>query len=135
MRVLSGILHGSQPSNTELTNITGMADPVQIEIAGFENAECSPFPCNDERTCGLSECYPTGRLTTAFESLKKVLETRYGNRIRLKLTLLDSGTPAHIMKLIEAHHPALPIVLVNGRVTPIGRIALERIQKEIEKLL
>jgi hypothetical protein len=112
-----------------------MADPVQIEIVGFENADCSPFPCTDERTCGLSDCHPTGKLTPAFGALKKVLIQQYGDRVTLKLTLLDNGTPPHIMTIIEKHHPALPIVIVNGRVTPIGRIALERVQKEIEKVL
>lgn len=125
----------SQLSNTVWTKLTGMADPVQIEIAGFENAECSPFPCNEERTCGLTDCYPTGKLTAAFKALKNVLEHEYGTRITMKLTLLDSEVPAHIRTIIETQRPALPIVLVNGRVTPIGRIALERVQKEIEKEL
>jgi hypothetical protein len=112
-----------------------MADPVQIEIAGFENADCSPFPCTEERTCGLTDCYPTGRLTTAFGALKTVLENEYGPRIAMKLTLLDSGVPDHIRTIIETQRPALPIVLVNGRVTPIGRIALDRIKTEIKKVL
>jgi hypothetical protein len=112
-----------------------MESPIRIEIIGFENADCSPFPCNEERTCGLSECYPTGKLTAAFDALKKVLDRQFSDRITLKLTLLDKGTPDYIKKIIEIHHPALPIVLVNGRVTPIGRIALERVQKEIEKEL
>jgi hypothetical protein len=112
-----------------------MADPVQIEIAGFENADCSPFPCMEERTCGLTDCYPTGKLTAAFEALRSVLENEYGTRIVMKLTLLDSGVPAHIRTIIETQRPALPIVLVNGRVTPIGRIALDRIKTEIKKVL
>jgi len=112
-----------------------MADPVKVEIAGFENADCSRFPCNEERTCGLSDCYPTGKLTSAFDALKKTLIQQYGDRVTLKLTLLDNGTPPHIMTIIEKNHPALPIVIVNGRLTPIGRIALERVQKEIEKVL
>jgi len=112
-----------------------MSDPVNIEIAGFENADCSPFPCTEERTCGLVECYPTGKLAAAFNALKKVLMEEYGNKISLKLTLLDEGTPPHLRSIIETHHPALPMVIVNGRVTPIGRIALERIKKEIEKVL
>jgi hypothetical protein len=112
-----------------------MADPVQIEIAGFENAECSPFPCTEERTCGLTDCYPTGRLTSAFGALKTVLENEYGSRITMKLTLLDNGVPDHIRTIIETQRPALPIVLVNGRVTPIGRIALDRIKTEIKKVL
>lgn len=128
-------LLGSQPSNTDLTNLSGMADPVQIEIAGFENADCSPFPCNEERTCGLSDCYPTGKLTAAFDALKKALNQQYGSRVTLQLTLLDNGTPPHIKTIIEMHHPALPMVLLNGRVTPVGRIALDRIKREIEKVL
>jgi hypothetical protein len=112
-----------------------MADPVEIEIAGFETAECSPFPCNEERTCGLTDCYPTGKLTAAFEALKNVLEKEYGTRIVMKLTLLDSDVPAHIKTIIETQRPALPIVLVKGRVTPIGRIALDRIETEIKKVL
>lgn len=112
-----------------------MAEPIQIEIVGFENAECSPFPCIDERTCGLTDCYPTGKLTTAFDSLKKVLEQLYGNRITIKLTLLDNGTPDYIKKIIEIQYPALPMVIVNSKVTPIGRIALDRIKNEIEKFL
>lgn len=112
-----------------------MAVPVKVEIAGFENADCSPFPCTEERTCGLSDCYPAGKLISAFDALKKALTQKYGDRVTLTLTLLDKGTPDYIKKIIELHHPALPIVIVNGRVTPIGRIALERVQKEIEKVL
>lgn len=129
------LLFSSQPSNTVCANLTGMAAPIQIEIVGFENAECSPFPCNETRTCGLADCYPTGKLTVAFDALKKALEQEYGNRISCRLTLIDTGTPAYIKTIIEKHHPPLPIVLVNGIVTPVGRIALDRIQKEIEKVL
>ncbi|OPY35956.1 MAG: hypothetical protein A4E35_02234 [Methanoregula sp. PtaU1.Bin051] len=112
-----------------------MAGPVTIEIIGFEKSECSPFPCNEERTCGLSECYPTNKLTTAFGALETALKARYGNRVALSLTLLDRGVPDRIKDIIAKHHPALPAVLVNGNVTPVGRIALERIAKEIEKVL
>jgi hypothetical protein len=112
-----------------------MADPVIIEIIGFKNAECSPFPCNEERTCGLSECYPTNKLTSAFGALETALKARYGGRVALTLTLLDSGVPERIRTIIEQHRPALPAVIINGKVTPIGRIALERIVKEIEKSL
>ena len=112
-----------------------MADPVTIEIIGFKNADCSPFPCNEERTCGLSECYPTNKLTAAYGALSAALKARYGDRVTLSLTLLDTGVPDRIRVIIAEHHPALPAVLVNGRVTPIGRIALERIAGEIEKNL
>jgi hypothetical protein len=40
-----------------------------------------------------------------------------------------------VRAIIETHHPPLPMVIINGRVTPVGRIALERIKKEIEKVL
>lgn len=110
-----------------------MTDPITIEIIGFKNAECSPFPCNEERTCGLSDCYPTNKLTAAFGALEKALKARYGDRIALTLTLLDSGVPDRIRSIIEQHRPALPVVIVNGKVTPVGRIALDRIIKEIEK--
>ncbi len=112
-----------------------MADPITIEIIGFKNAECSPFPCNEERTCGLSECYPTNKLTAAFHALETALKAKYGDRVTLNLTLLDTGVPERIRAIIEEHRPALPAVLVNGKVTPIGRIALDRIVKEIEKNL
>jgi len=110
-----------------------MADPVNIEIFGFQNAECSPFPCNEDRTCGLSDCYPTNRLTEAFKALETALKARYSDRVTLTLTLLDGGAPARIRNIIAQHRPALPAVLINGSVTPIGRIALERIVSEIEK--
>jgi hypothetical protein len=133
--IIPDFLQSSQPSNTVCANRTGMADPITIEIIGFQNAECSPFPCNEDRTCGLSDCYPTNKLTAAFGALETALKARYGERVALSLTLLDRGVPDRIRKIIEQHHPALPAVLVNGKVTPIGRIALERIIKEIEKIL
>jgi len=110
-----------------------MAGSITIEIIGFSNAECSPFPCNAERSCGLSDCYPTNKLTVAFRALETALKERYGSQVVLTLTLLDDGVPERIRAIIEERHPALPAVLVNGNVTPIGRIALERIVREIEK--
>ena len=110
-----------------------MADPITLEIIGFSYAECSPFPCNEERTCGLTDCYPTNKLTAAFRALERALKSRYGETVILTLTLLDSGVPDRIRAIIEEYHPALPAVLINGNVTPIGRIALERIVQEIEK--
>jgi hypothetical protein len=112
-----------------------MKGTVLIEIVGLKNSECCPFPCDENRTCGLSGCFPTGKLLPAFEELKKVLVTEYGNRVDLKLTLLDDGTPDYIITIIETEYPPLPMVLVNGRLTRIGRISLDRIKKEIEKEL
>ncbi|MGA2913734.1 MAG: hypothetical protein ABSE07_09495 [Methanoregula sp.] len=110
-----------------------MTGPVLVEIVGLNNAECGPFPCDENRTCGLSGCYPSGKLNTSFEELKRVLKHEYGDRVELKLTLIDKGTPDYIRSIIETEYPPLPMILVNGRLTRIGRISLERIKKEIEK--
>jgi len=110
-----------------------MNNPVTIEVIGFKSSECSPFPCNGERTCGLSDCYPTNKLTAAFTALSGALKARYGDTVTLTLTLIDDGVPDRIRAIIEQHHPVLPMILINGKVTPVGRIALERIIKEIEK--
>lgn len=110
-----------------------MTGPVLVEIVGLKHAECCPFPCDENRTCGLSGCHPSGKLIEAFEELEKVLKHRYGERVGLRLTLLDTGTPAYIRSIIEAEYPPLPMILINGRITRIGRISLDRIQKEIEK--
>jgi hypothetical protein len=110
-----------------------MTGPVLVEIVGLNNSECSPFPCDETRTCGLSGCSPSGKLGLSFEELKKVLKNEYGNRVELKLTLIDNGTPDYIRLIIEADYPPLPMILVNGRITRIGRISLDRIKKEIEK--
>jgi len=110
-----------------------MTGTVVIEIVGLKNSECSPFPCDENRTYGLSGCFTTGSLTAAYEELKWVLASEYGNRTDMKLTLIDDRTPDYIQKIIETEFPPLPMVLVNGRITRIGRISLDRIRKEIEK--
>jgi hypothetical protein len=112
-----------------------MAGTVHVEIVGLKNSDCSPFPCDETRTCGLSGCYLSGKLKDAYEELKKVLTETYGNRVDLKLTLLDDGTPEYIRMIIEREYPPIPMVLVNGRVTKIGRITLDRIRAGIEKEL
>ena len=110
-----------------------MAGTVHVEIVGLKTSECSPFPCDEDRTCGLSGCYLSGKLIDAYAELKKVLTETYGNRVDLKLTLLDEGTPEYIRTIIEKEYPPIPMVLVNGRVTKIGRITLDRIKTEIGK--
>jgi len=110
-----------------------MTGTVLVEIVGLKNAECCPFPCDENRSCGLSGCYPTGNLLAAFDELHNVLKNEYDDRVELRLTLIDNGAPDYIQKIIEADFPPLPIILVNGRVTRIGRISLDRIKKEIEK--
>jgi hypothetical protein len=112
-----------------------MTRPVQIEIVGLKTSECSPFPCDEDRTCGLTGCYLSGKLVDAFEDLKKVLLKLYGDKVSLKLTLIENGTPDYIRTIIEREYPPIPMVIINGRVTKIGRIALDRIKAEIEKEL
>jgi hypothetical protein len=112
-----------------------MTGTVHIEIVGLKSSECSPFPCDENRTCGLTDCYLSGKLIDAFNELNKVLQTIYGTRVDLKLTLIDEGVPDHIRTIIERDYPPIPMVLVNGRLTRIGRISLDRIKKEIEKEL
>jgi len=112
-----------------------MTRTVTIEIVGLKNSECSPFPCDENRTCGLSACHPTGKLTSAFEALAAELRKEYGDRVDLRLTLVDDFVPDYVKTLIETDYPPLPIILVNGKLTRIGRIVFDRIKKEIEKEL
>jgi hypothetical protein len=109
-----------------------MPDTLSIEIIGFSKSECGPFPCEPDRTCGLEECFPTGKFLAAVEALRHALAARYGERVTLTLTLLDDGVPERVKAIIERSHPPLPIVLLNGRVTPTGRISLTRIVREID---
>jgi hypothetical protein len=112
-----------------------MKSPVTIEIVGLKTSECSPFPCDEDRTCGLTGCYLSGKLDAAYKELESVLRKIYGDRVTLKLTLIDNGTPEYIRTIIEKEFPPIPMVLVNGRVTKIGRISLDRIKADIEKEL
>ena len=66
-----------------------MSDPIIVEIVGLKYSDCSPFPCDADRTCGLSECHPSGKLTKAFDALKAVIKETYGDRVDLRLTLID----------------------------------------------
>ena len=43
--------------------------------------------------------------------------------------------PDHIRTIIEREYPPIPMILVNGQITRIGRISLDRIKNEIEKEL
>jgi hypothetical protein len=112
-----------------------MSDPVTVEIVGLKYSSCSPFPCDADRTCGLSECHPSGKLAKAFDALKDVLQQTYGDKVVLRLTLIDDEVPAHIRAILEKDYPPIPMVIVNGRLTRIGRIALDRIKNEIEPCL
>jgi hypothetical protein len=112
-----------------------MPDPIFIEIIGFSFAECGPFPCEPDRTCGLSECFPSGSFLSAVDALRRAIAARYGGRVVVTVTLLDDGVPDRIKAIIERSHPPLPIVMVNGKVAPIGRISYTRIAMEIDRAL
>jgi hypothetical protein len=112
-----------------------MSDTILVEIVGLKSSECSPFPCDGDRTCGLSACFPSGKLVKAFEALKERVTETYGNRVEMKLTLIDDGVPDHIRTILEREYPPIPMVLVNGRLTRIGRIVSDRILNEIESCL
>jgi len=109
--------------------------PVRIEIIGLKDLSCSPFPCDNTRSCGLYDCYPSGKLVVAFDVLATEIRSEYGGRVELQLTLIDDEIPPYIREIIEAQYPPLPIVLVNGRYVPMGRISLPLIQKEVERVL
>lgn len=112
-----------------------MGDSFSIEIIGFSESECGPFPCEPDRTCGLEECFPSGSFMKAVDALRRALAARYGDRVLFTVTLLDDGVPERVKAIIERFHPPIPIVLLNGRVTPVGRISYTRIVGEIEAAL
>ena len=112
-----------------------MHNHVTIEVVGLADSFCSPFACDEDRSCGLTRCHPLGVLVPAFEALKEALAAEYGDQVTLKLILIDTEVPPHIEKIISEHYPPIPIILVNGKVTPVGRISMPLIKKEIEKCL
>jgi hypothetical protein len=112
-----------------------MAALITIEIVGLKDSSCSPFPCDMTRSCGLYDCYPTGKLLPAYEALQSELGKEYGERVAVRLTLVDKEIPGYIREILESQYPPLPIILVNGKLTHIGRISLPLIQKEIEKVI
>jgi len=112
-----------------------MSVPVSVEIVGLKSSECSPFPCDANRTCGLQECFPSGMLLKAFEALQKRVQEKYGDRVKMKITLIDESVPDHIRRILETEYPPIPMVLVNGKLTRIGRIAADRIINEIDAAL
>ncbi len=108
--------------------------PIRIEIIGLKDLSCSPFPCDNTRSCGLYDCYPSGKLVVAFEALAAEIRKEYPEKVEMKLTLIDDSLPTYIEKVIEENYPPLPIVLVNGEYVPMGKISLPLIEKEIERI-
>ena len=71
----------------------------------------------------------------AISALRDELLAGYGDKVEVKMTLIDEGMPDHVRKIIEERHPPIPIILVNGRLTSIGRVSLDLIKEEIEYAL
>jgi len=111
-----------------------MNNPIIIEVIGFSDSTCGPFPCDSDRTCELQKCHPTEQLVPAFEALNEKLTRKYGDSIVMKLTLIDDGVPDYVQQIIEENHPPIPIVLIGGQVTPLGRISYPLFVQEIEKI-
>ena len=112
-----------------------MTLPIILEIAGYKDSECSPFPCDEDRTCGLSACAPSGNLVKAFNALMNKVQNEFGERVSMKLTLLDEGVPDYIKELYEREHPAIPMVLLQGSIIPVGRISWEPIRDAIKNAM
>jgi hypothetical protein len=108
---------------------------VIVEIVGLKDSECGPFPCDETRSCGLETCHPSNSLLEAIGAMREELFAEYGDRVVVKTTLIDEGMPEYVRRLIEEHHPPIPIILVNGRLTPIGRISLDLIKEEVDSVL
>ncbi|OPX71863.1 MAG: hypothetical protein A4E40_01572 [Methanoregulaceae archaeon PtaU1.Bin059] len=112
-----------------------MAETILIEVVGLKDSDCSPFPCDMTRTCGLYDCHPTGKLVPAFEALRKELQEQYGPKIRMDLILIDEEIPGHIREIIATQYPPIPFIVMNKTLIPMGRISLPLMQKEVEKRL
>ncbi|WOF16150.1 hypothetical protein F1737_05230 [Methanoplanus sp. FWC-SCC4] len=110
-----------------------MSSIVTVEVIGFSDSACGPFPCDGDRTCELEKCAPSENLVKAFNALNDRLNHLYKGKVETKLTLLDDGLPEYVAEIIEKNQPPLPIILVNNHLTPIGRISLPQIREEIDK--
>jgi hypothetical protein len=108
---------------------------VTVEVVGLSGSECGPFPCDETRSCGLEVCYPSNSLLDAIDALRDELKREYGDSVEVKTTLLDNEMPEYVREIIEKRHPPIPMILVNGRLTSIGRISLDLIKEEIEYAL
>jgi hypothetical protein len=108
---------------------------VTIEIIGYRNSECSPFPCDDDRTCGLIACMPSNQLISATEALRTKLKEEFAEDVTVTLTLLDDEVPDYIREIYEEKHPAIPMILINRTLIPLGRIAYTPIRDAVYKVV
>lgn len=108
---------------------------ITVEVVGYQNSECSPFPCNDERTCELSACKPSNLLINATEALRARLKEEFSEEITVSLTLLDEHVPDYIRKIYEEKNPAIPMILINGTLLPLGRISWPHIRDAVRQVI
>lgn len=108
---------------------------IHVEVVGFTYRPCGPFPCDAERTCGLTECFGKEKLSFAFPALKKALEEKYGDSVLVELVSLDAEIPEWVKKIVADEHPPIPFILINRKVVPVGAVSVPKISEFIEKEL
>ncbi|MDU9376874.1 hypothetical protein McpSp1_15090 [Methanocorpusculaceae archaeon Sp1] len=108
---------------------------ITVEVVGYTYRPCGPFPCDTERSCGLETCFQKEKLSYAFPALADALKEKYGDTVSVELVALDKEIPDRIKELVRVEHPPLPIILVNGKLVPIGAVSVPRISECIDSLL
>lgn len=108
---------------------------IRLEVVGYTYRPCGPFPCDDTRTCGLSECYGKEKLASAFPALKTALSEKYGDKVSVELVSLDKEIPEWVKEIVKTEHPPLPIILINKTVIPVGAISMPKISEFIDREL
>ncbi len=108
---------------------------IPVEVIGFTYRPCSPFPCDDDRSCGLVECFQKETLKYAFPALEKALKEKYGDKVSVTLTSLDEGVPERVVKIIQEFQLPLPVILVDGKVVPVGAVSVPKISEYIDSAL
>jgi len=108
---------------------------IHLEVVGYTYRPCGPFPCDDNRTCGLSDCFSKEKLSSAFPALKRALIEKYGDKISVELVSLDTEIPEWVKEIVKTEHPPLPIILINRKVIPVGAISVPKISEFIDSEL
>ncbi len=112
-----------------------MMKSISVEVIGYTYRPCSPFPCDKDRSCGLEECFGKGTLAYAFPALEKALKEKYGDKVSLTLTSLDESVPQRVIDIVKEYQLPIPIILVDGKVVPVGAISVQKISEFIDQSL
>lgn len=105
---------------------------IRVEVVGFTYRPCGPFPCDENRSCGLTACYGNEKMSAAFPALKAALLEKYGDKISVELVSLDTEIPEWVKEIIRTEQPPLPIILINRKVVPVGAVSVPKISEFIE---